>query len=304
METEMHTKLSVATLDEQSPYVKVSVPGESTSAEALLKKAAAQLGIKSCSLKYIALFDGLENPTRKYKDIDIVDVNTKDVSIQKWCFDVQVEKKDIMKNDEAAMKLFFLQAKADIKNGKLKPTEEQKAKLEENCDPEFAVPLQYIYLCQTLEDYTSAVIKNCTIHKDFRAKAIAVSEGTPAVVAATRQGLRLHVANTTCFVSWRKVKSWSRAVDDLYIMYEIYSVSNNNFTQLHIRSCQAPYLLAVTLEMIRILQEELDGPPFQTSDVQMEGEANVIVAWNNVMFTTKPTALEGQIAERYTDLSA
>ncbi|XP_070531639.1 sorting nexin-27-like isoform X2 [Ptychodera flava] len=304
METEMHTKLSVATLDEDTPYVKVSIPGESTTAEVLLKKSAAELGIKGSSLRYVGLFEGLENPTRKFKDIDIVDVNATDLCIQKWCFDIRAEKKLLTKNDEAALKFLFTQAKADIKNGKLKPTEEQRAKLEENCDPQFPVPLQYINLCQNLEDYTSAIIRNCSIHKEFTAKSVSIPEGAQVTIAATRRGLRLELTNKTCFVSWRKVKSWTRAERDMYLMYEMYSVSNNNFTQLHIKTPQAPYLLAVTLEMIRILQEELDGPPFQTSDVKMEGEEGAIVAWSNVMFTTKRTALEGQLAEQYTDLSA
>ncbi|XP_077867149.1 uncharacterized protein LOC100372927 [Saccoglossus kowalevskii] len=221
-----------------------------------------------------------------------------------------------MKCDDAALKFLYMQAKSDIKCGKLKPSEEQKAQLEEYCDPEFPVPMQYIKLCQTLDNYTSAIVRDCTLHKEFLAKSITIPAGTAVNVAVTRRGLMLEVHNRQCVVSWRKVKgiytgyfetnssSWTRAEEDVYITYEIYSVSNNNFTQLHIKSKQAPYLLAVTLEMIRILQEELDGPPFQTSDIQVEADKGEIVAWNNVMFTTKSTALEGHIAGRFVDMSA
>lgn len=298
---EMDTHVCLKTFDPKHPQIYVPIKGDSIFAEELVSKIGDFFGLKQASLKYFGIFEGFTFPTRKFSCVDKVSATAEGLTFQKWCFDLKHE--DILMKDAVAMRLLYGQARAAIQDGKLTPTTEQLTKLEEHADPSFEVHAPYVKECQKMPGYISVTIRNCVLFHDFSLHSIQFPEGTELVISAAKRGMQLLVNNNEYFISWRKVRSWTRAEDDLYVTMKIYSVTSDTYADLCVKSDQANYLVAVVMEMIKIMQAELKGPMFQTSDLK-RNKRRQIVEWNNITFSTTRFNAERENAENFIDISA
>ncbi|CAH1272488.1 Hypp4860 [Branchiostoma lanceolatum] len=244
-------KVSVRTLDLESSPIQVSVKEESTAGE-VLQKVAKVLGL----------------------------------TIQKWCFGLAREEQLLSRNvDTAAIRLLFLQAQADVREGKLHPSLEQRSKLEEYCDPSFPLHGRYVQLCQTLQDYSSVRFRDVIVERDVCVDNLKIPVGTIIELNVTLSGLRLVTGDTTMSVVWSRITSWTNVKEGIHLQYEVYSPETGSRDILAVQTIQAPYLLATTLEIIAALQKEHSGPAFHTSQVHREEEGTV-THWDNVLFQT------------------
>ncbi|XP_071482394.1 uncharacterized protein [Diadema antillarum] len=298
---ELEKQISVFTYDEDKPEIKVLVLGETVSADLLLRKVAKALDMKASSLKHFGICEGLHTPIKKYKCSDRIKTNSKGLSLQKWCFDLKLEKQDIV-NDPVALYLTCLQARSQIMQGILNPSPEQSTKLEDHNEPGFLDSLSYMSVCHCMEDYMTAYFKHCELRKELLIGSLKLPTGTKFTLRASKRGMRLQVYTKEYFISWRKIKRWTKAEDDLYVTYELYSVTHDSSSTLVIETPQAPYLVAVTIEMIKTLQAEMNGMIFQTSDLRI-GENGEVVEWNNITFDPRQFNAETEEARRYTDLA-
>ncbi|XP_072015526.1 uncharacterized protein [Amphiura filiformis] len=298
---EMKTSLVLTTFDETNQLIKVPIDEEAIFAEDLVRKAGKLLGLKDASLKYFGILEGLHTPVRKFSCVDKVPASAKGLTFQKWCFDINQEKKFLFK-DPAALQLLCAQAKAAVEHGRLTPTTEQLQKLEEHSDPSFTVPLPYVTECHSMHGYSSVTIKDCVLFKDFTLKSLQFPEGTGIVLSAAKRGLQLQINGEDYFLSWRKVRRWTRAEENVLMTMVIYSIPSDTYVDLCIKSHQAHYLVAVVMEMIKIMQAELKGPVFQTSDLK-RNKRGEIIEWNNITFSTTRFNAEREIAENLVDIS-
>eukprot|EP00057_Strongylocentrotus_purpuratus_P019307 XP_011673781.1 PREDICTED: uncharacterized protein LOC754346 [Strongylocentrotus purpuratus] len=162
--------------------------------------------------------------------------------------------------------------------------------------------MSYLSVCHCMEDYMTAYIKHCELRRELSIGSLQLTAGTTFSMRANKRGLRLRVEQKEYFVSWRKIKRWTRAEDDLYVTYELYSCSHDTVNILSIETPQAPYLVSVTIEMIKTLQGEMNGVIFQTSDLKM-GPNGDVLEWNNITFDPLQFKAETEAANKYIDLS-
>ncbi|XP_078606221.1 sorting nexin-27-like [Branchiostoma floridae x Branchiostoma japonicum] len=275
-------KVSVRTLDLDSSPIQVSVKEESTAGE-VLQKVSKLLGIHPENLPLFSLFECIEAPINRLRDQDIVPFTT-GLTIQKWCFEPVKEEQVLSRNvDTAAIQLLFLQAQADVREGKLHPNPEQRSKLEEYCDPSFPLHGRYVRLCQTLEDYSSVRFRDVIVERDVCLDNLKVPVGTIVELNLTLSGLRFVIGTATLSIVWSRITSWTNVKEGIHIQYEVYSPDTGSRDILALQTIQAPYLLAATLEIIAALQKEQCGPAFHTSQVHRE-EEGTITHWDNVLF--------------------
>nr|XP_054769715.1 uncharacterized protein LOC129277583 [Lytechinus pictus] len=279
----------------------VLVRGDTVSADQLLKKVAKALDMKMVGMKNFGIFEGLHTPIKKFKCSDKVKTSSKGLSLQKWCFDLRKEKKEIVK-DPVALYLTCLQARSQIMQGILTPTPEQMAKLEDHNEPAFLDSTSYLSVCHCMEDYMTAYIKHCELKIELCIGSLKLPVGAVFSIRANKRGMRLQAEHKEYFISWRKMKRWTRAEDDLYVTYDLYSCTHDTYSTLSIETPQAPYLVAVTIEMIKTLQGEMDGVIFQTSDLKMD-ENGEVVEWNNITFDPGQFKAETEAGNKYIDLS-
>ncbi|XP_019630659.1 PREDICTED: uncharacterized protein LOC109474738 [Branchiostoma belcheri] len=275
-------KVSVRTLDIDSSPIQVSVKEEATAGE-VLQKVANVLGIHTENLPLFSLFECMEAPINRLRDQDIVPFTT-GLSIQKWCFEPVKEEQVLSRNvDTAAIQLLFLQAQADVREGKLHPSPEQRTKLEEYCDPSFPLHGRYVQLCQTLEDYSSVRFRDVIVERDLCVDNFKVPVGTIIELRVTLTGLRLVSGEMTLSIVWSRITSWTNVKEGNHLQYEVYSPDSGSRDILAVQTIQAPYLLSTTLEIIAALQKEQSGPAFHTSQVHRQEEGTV-THWDNVLF--------------------
>lgn len=183
-------KICVWTFPEGTqPAVRVQVDGGRIRAEDLLEIVGKTLEIRVSSLPFFGLFRGIENPTKKYGNNEIIYLPCRYViSIQKWSFDVPREQK-FLKTDAGAMRLICIQCIEDIRSGKLKPKPEQIPLMEEYRNPAFPCDKQYVELCQKMFGYGYVFLSECTVQSDLKVKDVQLREGMKVELVANRRGL-------------------------------------------------------------------------------------------------------------------
>ncbi|XP_033099164.1 uncharacterized protein LOC117102842 isoform X2 [Anneissia japonica] len=279
----------------------IPVPGPTTTVEKVLVNACKSLGIHQHLAKYFGLFQESANSFRKLKNIEYISSETKGLTLRKWCFDLEDEK--ILMEIEGALLLLYHEAKQDVATGRLLPDDETKAKLDELVAPTSETYTKYVSICQDIEDYFAVEIKSCYLSQDFKIKSFQLSRGVKYSIVLFVRGLKLRVDKTDFLISWRKVSSWSCVEDDRRIQFEVYSPTENNYRILAIETADADYMLTVVMELIRNLQNELDGPMFETSDLTMDSSGKV-VKWSNVLFATRRFNAEDELASKCEDLTS
>ena len=185
-------KISVWTLPEGSqPAVRVQVDGGRILAEDLLQIVGRTLEIRASSLQLFGLFRGIENPTKKYGNNEMIYLPCRYViSIQKWSFDIAREQK-LLKTDAGAMRLICIQCIEDIRSARLKPKPEHIPLMEEYRNPAFPCDKQYVELCQKMFGYGYVVLNNCTVRNDLKVKDVRLREGMKVDLIANRRGLMI-----------------------------------------------------------------------------------------------------------------
>ncbi|XP_038045425.1 uncharacterized protein LOC119720002 [Patiria miniata] len=302
---EMASTVVVKTYD-STVSAQVPVKEETVLAEDFILTVGKALGLKQSSVKFFGIFQGLLHPCKKFRSIDAVPMNVKDLTIQRWCFDSSKENK--LLNDPVATQLIYAQTRTYIEEGLLKPSEELLAELEENKDPSSAA--KYIKLCHSIPGYNSVHLPDCRMHKEF---GLLPDIKTDSAVNVTlmQRGMLLGVVRESgsdsieeeYFISWRKIQRWRKHEEDACLVtYSIYSVPSDDYTCLCIHTTQANYLLAATIEMIKGLQSELGGPIFQTSDL-VRNRRREVIEWNNIVFSRTRFNAEREIAEKYIEVS-
>lgn len=128
----------------------------------LLTAVAQALCINKDSIQFFAIFEGLLLcPLRKLGENYMLRLPChKSLSIQKWSFDVEKEKISL-KSDMAALKLLRCQVLCEIQEGKLKPSQEEREKLEE-CNS-FIIEHQFMSIIHSFKDYGAVTIENCEV---------------------------------------------------------------------------------------------------------------------------------------------
>ncbi|CAH1787605.1 unnamed protein product [Owenia fusiformis] len=288
MELDSLGNVVVATLDEKKAPISIVVKQKDgkCSAEEVFKKACKALGLKEKSTKYFTLLQGSAYPIKKFNHTDEIDCKIKDLTIQKWCFD-QAAEKSLLTKDEIALHLVFIQAQNAIKKGFLKCTSEQTHKLEEFLDPSFHLENQYVALCQNLSLYNHAVISPCSLCVTLQTQNIKIDKDIKFTLLVGLKGLELCTDTQRYWVAWPNIKSWFREKKQESIGYQMQS-NDGVVHLLHFATNQAPYLLAVTMEIIKVLQREQDEHIFmETSMVKKHDE--VMTHWDNSLFNPDMT---------------
>lgn len=185
-------KICVWTFPEGTqPAVRVQVEGGKIKAEDLLEIAGKTLEINANSLPFFGLFRGIENPTKKYGNNEMIYLPCRYViSIQRWSFDVPREQK-YLKTDAGAMRLLCVQCVEDIRAGRLKPKPEHIPLMKEYRNPAFPCDKQYVELCQTMYGYGYVFLNDCTVQNDVKVKDVRLTTGMKVDLIANRRGLMI-----------------------------------------------------------------------------------------------------------------
>ncbi|XP_022084250.1 uncharacterized protein LOC110975780 isoform X2 [Acanthaster planci] len=284
---EMASTVAVTTFD-ATIFAQIPVKEETVLAEDFILTVGKSLGLKTSSIQFFGLFQGLLHPTIKFKSIDAVPMNVKGLTFQKWCFDTRKESQIL--SDPIATQLICAQSKAYIR--------------EENKDPSTAA--KFVKLCQSIPDYNSIHLPDCRLDKEFWLLPHIPADSIVTLTLLQR-GMVLRVdcsdREEEYFISWRKIQRWRKTErDECLVMYDVYSVPSDDFGGLCIQTLQAKYLLAATMEMIKGLQSELGGPIFQTSDLT-RNQRREVIEWNNIVYSKTRFNVEREIAEKYVEIS-
>lgn len=182
-----------------TPAVRVLVEEGKIRGEHLLRIAAKTLNIFECNLQFFGLFKGIERPTKKYGNNEMIYLPCKDIiSIQRWSFDVPREKK-LLKTDAGALHVLAVQCKSDLKAGRIKPKPEDIPILQEYANPKFPSDKQFVEKCQTLLGYASIHFTDCTVQSDISVKDLSLEEGTDLDVVANPRGITFKTGKTFSF---------------------------------------------------------------------------------------------------------
>ena len=183
-------KICVWTYPEGSqPAVRVQVDKGKILAEDLLAIVGKTLEIHESSLQFFALFRGIEHPTKKYGNNEMLYLPCGDViSIQRWSFDLEREKK-LLKTDAGALRLLCIQCMEDVKTGRIKTKAEHLPLLEEYSNPTFPCEKQYVEVCQTLHGYGHVYFSSCVVQSDLSVKELKLKQGTKVMLVTSRRGI-------------------------------------------------------------------------------------------------------------------
>ncbi|XP_074654409.1 uncharacterized protein LOC141908314 [Tubulanus polymorphus] len=295
--------VNVATMDDQMPPLQLSIEVHNgrRHADEIHKKVCKEIGMSKCSRKYFALHEGKLNPKQAYKPDDLVAFPQNSLCLQKWCFDVKSEI-NILFEDPVALHLLYWQAKSDIQSGKLSPTFAESQLLEDYENE--ANEVEYVQLCQTLKDYTSAIVRRCSLLQEYSISFY--DKGSIIDLMVRDSGLKLtHIGSNnkdgdsrseneensndnrhTHFIPWYLIRSWSHNRVTSSMKYEV-RVHGQGFHYLIVKTDQAKYLLSLTMEMIKILQGRADNAPsFHASMIRKDDD---ITHWDNIMYDPEKT---------------
>ena len=170
----------------------------------LLTAVAEALGISRDNTQFFAIFEGsLLNPLKKFHENDELHLPfEKPLSIQKWSFDVEKEKKNL-KFDTAALKLLRCQALSDIREGRLKPSQEEIEKIDDFGS--FMVEHQVIGIIHALIDYGAVIIENCRVITELTLDQVSLRKGEYITLKLDLKGLTLR---TSKFLKVSVIMHW------------------------------------------------------------------------------------------------
>ncbi|XP_029188018.2 uncharacterized protein LOC114955353 [Acropora millepora] len=253
-------KLCVWTLPEGSqPAIRVQVEAGKICTQDLLEIVGKTLEIHASNLQFFGLFRGIENPTKKYGNNEMIYLPCRSViSFQKWSIDIPREQK-YLKTDAGALRLIAIHCVEDIRSGRIKPRPEHLALIEEYRSPDFPCDKQYVELCQKMFGYGYVYLYDCTVKNDLKVKDVRLNEGMKVNLIANRRGLMLKSDTTAFFAPWRKIRRWSQAQGDS-VHFEVYFTEELRFDWIEIETEQVAYLMSVIAECIYLMQKDYNEP--------------------------------------------
>ena len=159
----------------------------------LLTAVAQALGINEDNVQFFSIFEGLPlNPLRKFEEnYELHLPCQKSLSIQKWSFDVEKEKKSL-KSDMAAIKLLRYQALSDIREGRLKPSQEELEKIEDFSA--FMVEHHVIGIIHSLKNYGAVTVDNCRVITELTLPQVSLTKREYITLQLDLKGLSLRTS--------------------------------------------------------------------------------------------------------------
>lgn len=157
----------------------------------LLTAVARELRIHQDNTELFAIFEGpLLNPFRKLEGNNELHLSyQKTLSIQKWSFDVEKERRAV-KSDEAALKLLRHQALSEIQAGRMNPSHEDMEKLEDFSNNAFIVDRQFMNVIYSLKDYGSVFVENCEVITELTLHPqVSIGKGETVTLQTNLKGL-------------------------------------------------------------------------------------------------------------------
>ncbi|ESP04773.1 hypothetical protein LOTGIDRAFT_155995 [Lottia gigantea] len=265
--------------------MRLTVPSvcDEVKVDFIIKKICEMKGIDRKQQRYFGLLLGDEKPLKKFKFSDELLLPVKGVYFKKWCFCLKTEKR-LIKTNPVIAQLFFHQAQHDISIGRLKPTPDQLASLEDCLDPEFLAVEQYLSICHTIPGYDSLTVNSCQL-VDNTAKTIVNLPQTSYSVDISQYGLKLisEDTKTEFSVQWFQVFSFRLDLRDNTLTYCLELIHHKPQTYLPLKSEQCEYMLAVTLEMINDIQaDDPNAPSFYITNISNLPDGST--EWENILF--------------------
>ena len=202
--------------------VTVSLPSTiSTSIE--IKQALWKvIGLKPSSMPCFSLFLGpLGAPRRKYMDMEPVR-QIDPLCLQKWGADMKLEEK-ATRMDAEAIHLLYSEAIQYLKNGRMKPSEEQRAALEEYMDPSFPTERQFLDCARNIDGYVGVDGRECLLKTDFEHEGVTVPGGNVnCFVTSSHMSICTLDGQHKAQWPWSQVKRWSKLEPYLHtVQFEV-----------------------------------------------------------------------------------
>lgn len=138
---------------------------------------SAKLGLQPNTIELFGLCLGtLEQPTRILLESDVITTGAK-LSLQRWNFDVERERKMVRK-DDVAINLLYNEAAYHLDRGRIQPSDSQLEELEAFSDPSFPTERQYLELISTIPGYTAYVAEGCVVMEEVATNDVRIASGT------------------------------------------------------------------------------------------------------------------------------
>ncbi len=185
----------------------VPFPGH---ARALKDAIATRLGLKSSSLVVFSLFEGPPGyPTRVLQDDDPVPQGAQNLSLQRWCFDVQQEAK-VVRYDDIAIHLLFSEAVFRLDQGTLHPSESEREELVSLSDPHFPTERQFLELARTVNKYSALTVPGCKLVGELVTNDVTIASGSTLTCVTDLHGLLLQEEGGDVQLEWpwEQIKRW------------------------------------------------------------------------------------------------
>ena len=202
----------------------VVLPHSCSCKEALLL-VSERLKLKPSSLQVFGLYTGVcGKPTKLLFEDEVVPSGT-NLCLQRWNLQADGEAK-IVKHDDSAVHLLFAEAKFNLDNGSIHPTDQQRQELESFSDPFFPTERQFLEVVRKIPSYSSQVARDCTVVKDIETNDIHIPAGTAVKIVMDLDALTLEAVRDNgqdrvlLEWQWSVVKRWKRSSNDM-IMFEV-----------------------------------------------------------------------------------
>ena len=182
--------------EKTATVVKVQHYAEKIHVKDLLTAVTRALLIQEDNIKLFAIFEGpLLYPLRKLdENYELYLPFEKSLSIQKWSFDVEMEKKAV-KSDMAALQLLRFQALSDIQAARLHPSGEEMEKLQDCSDDSFRVDHQFMGIIYSLKDYGSVTTENCEVLTEMAMPGIRLAKSECVTLQTGLKALTVKTGN-------------------------------------------------------------------------------------------------------------
>ncbi|XP_033732864.1 uncharacterized protein LOC117322200 [Pecten maximus] len=292
MELQQLVAVTVNTFDKNIPIVKVSIALQDDSSvlgEDVKRKVCEELGLKPSSHELFSLFtcNSKAEILQRVRDTYQIACPVKGLVLKKWCF-IQKQENQVIRDDGAACHLVFSQAENDIITGRLVPNKEQEQKLEEYLDPGFTLETQYICECQSIKNYFSIRVDDCSMSLSFEDEFTPLSLSKQLVsIVISSEGVTVDTGQHAVTIPLFCVRSWSINTVSSLIQYTYKSGTVPDIT-LSLGSNQFQYLHDATMEAIKDFRiKYADASSFFSSMTSTSPDGAVIVRENAVFDADK-----------------
>lgn len=280
--------IEVLTFDSYHSSVKVSVPVEN----GLLKSSnvfdavVSVLGLKKESTQHFTLCEGLVYPKRRFVGDDGIPETVKELSFQKWVFSSKQEI-DIMKSDDVAAHLIYMQARCLIETAPLELSNKDEEQLQEYSHPDFVLETPYTEICQRLTGYYQYNFYDCVVTQDITTDGVQFPKGVQVQLKINLSGLNVSHNAKSLHSDWTSVQSWQLVPDNEVIKYTV--TADDKLNTVSIQTDRVLYMLAITKEMINQLQAaDPSSPKFYSHMISKQEDGSTV--WQNALFNYKTTA--------------